>query len=609
MDKVTAVTYHAGGNQLTVRDPNNVGADMVYDSLGRNRQRTDTFGDVTKSDSRGSKLTEQYPDHSSGATVGQTGFGIVTFDYDKAGRISSKQDQLGDTYTYNYDLAGRMTSRNYRTAANSPSSTIADSDTFTFDRAGRMLTAVSGRYTNTVTYTFDPIGRKASEALTISSQTYTTGYDYNSRNELIKYTLPDSSISERTYHATGALNLLKLDSSTVSTRTYDDGHRLTSDALGNGVTESRTYRNDNLLSTISYSGASIGDLTYTWDANKNKTGEAISGTMSGYGFASSGTTYDFEDRLTAHARTSSTFSQSWSLTSVGDWSSVTTNGTAQSRTHGPTHELLTVGGQNVSTDVKGNVTILPSSLSSPASSLAFVYDFDNKMKSADVGNNSSVDVEYKYDALGRRVGRSGSSGSFAYVQSDQQTLVDYGLGDAPSSPLYRYVYGSYIDEPIVRKDSGSGGTIYYYHRNQQYSVYCVTSSSASITERYAYTAYGEPTICNSSGTVIGSSSISNRYAYTGREWDGTVGLYHFRARWMSGLTGRFLTRDPIGFDGGSLNIQEYCHSKPFMFVDPMGMQLKVLPEPPVKFPPTVVPVTRVACKFVLKRVCLPKGSM
>ena len=84
-------------------------------------------------------------------------------------------------------------------------------------------------------------------------------------------------------------------------------------------------------------------------------------------------------------------------------------------------------------------------------------------------------------------------------------------------------------------------------RNQQYSVYCVTSSSAAITERYAYTAYGEPTICNSSGTVIGSSSISNRYTYTGREWDGTFDLYHFRARWMSGLTGRFLIRDLIGY--------------------------------------------------------------
>ncbi len=41
LDRVTAVSYDAGGNQLTVRDPNNVGADMVYDSLGRNTQRTE----------------------------------------------------------------------------------------------------------------------------------------------------------------------------------------------------------------------------------------------------------------------------------------------------------------------------------------------------------------------------------------------------------------------------------------------------------------------------------------------------------------------------------------------------------------------------------------
>ena len=37
-------------NQFSVRDPNNVGADMVYDNLVRNTQQTDTFGDVTKTE-------------------------------------------------------------------------------------------------------------------------------------------------------------------------------------------------------------------------------------------------------------------------------------------------------------------------------------------------------------------------------------------------------------------------------------------------------------------------------------------------------------------------------------------------------------------------------
>jgi hypothetical protein len=77
--------------------------------------------------------------------------------------------------------------------------------------------------------------------------------------------------------------------------------------------------------------------------------------MSGYGFTTAGTTYDNEDRLTGFALASGSFTQSWNLTSVGDWTSVTTNGTAQTRTHGPTHELLTAGGQSVTTDVKGNM--------------------------------------------------------------------------------------------------------------------------------------------------------------------------------------------------------------------------------------------------------------
>ena len=36
-------------------------------------------------------------------------------------------------------------------------------------------------------------------------------------------------------------------------------------------------------------------LAYTWEANKNKTSESITGGVSGYGFNSAGTTYDDED--------------------------------------------------------------------------------------------------------------------------------------------------------------------------------------------------------------------------------------------------------------------------------------------------------------------------
>ena len=213
---------------------------------------------------------------------------------------------------------------------------------------------------------------------------------------------------------------------------------------------------------------------------------------------------------------------------------------------------LTAGGQNVATDVKGNITTLPVNLRPAGSTTAMNlnWDSDNKLRSADIDANGTADVNFQYDALGRRVARSGTGGSVVYVQMDQQTIADYPVGGAATTPTFRYVYASYIDEPVVRKTAGTGGTLVYFHRNHQYSITAVTTSTGTIAERYAYSAYGHPTILDASGTVLQTSNFSLRYSFTGREWDATLGLHHFRARWLSGLTGRFLTRDPIGFNGG-----------------------------------------------------------
>jgi hypothetical protein len=106
---------------------------------------------------------------------------------------------------------------------------------------------------------------------------------------------------------------LVYDSTTIDTRAYDDGGRMTSSSYNNGVSESRTYNDDNTLAGISFTGASIGNLTYGWDENKNKTSESIGGTMSGYGFSVGSSGYDEEDRLVNWERTDSALDQSWDL--------------------------------------------------------------------------------------------------------------------------------------------------------------------------------------------------------------------------------------------------------------------------------------------------------
>jgi hypothetical protein len=234
---------------------------------------------------------------------------------------------------------------------------------------------------------------------------------------------------------------------------------MTASSYNNGVSESRTYNTDNTLTSINFTGAPIGNLTYGWDANKNKTSEGISGTMSGYGFNVGGSGYDEEDRLVNWQRSDNNLNQAWNLSLVGDWNSITENSQTQSRTHGPTHELLSVAGQAVQHDVKGNMTLIPANLRPTTSGtpqpLSLTWDFDNRLVSADTNNDSTADVFYKWDALGRRVYRDDGTTATVYVQSDQQTIADYTAGTAATSPTYTYVYASYIDEPVMRSDSGN----------------------------------------------------------------------------------------------------------------------------------------------------------
>ena len=117
----------------------------------------------------------------------------------------------------------------------------------------------------------------------------------------------------------------------------------------------------------------------------------------------------------------------------------------------------------------------------------------------------------------------------------------------------------------MRSDSSG---LRYYHRGQQYSITALTDSNGNVTERYAYTAYGTPAITDGTGATLTTSVDSNRYTYTGREWDETLSLYHYRARMYDAISGRFLGRDPIGYwDDRSL----YANAFGLAQVDPAGL--------------------------------------
>jgi RHS repeat-associated protein len=225
-------------------------------------------------------------------------------------------------------------------------------------------------------------------------------------------------------------------------------------------------------------------------------------------------------------------------------------------------------------DPKGNLLSRPAALASPA--LGLVWDFDNRLRGADTnGTPASQEVSFEYDALGRRVARSETGNNVVYVHAGQQVIADYARGAAAAAPSFRYVYGSYVDEPLLRHAGTgttlptSGTTALYYHRNQQYSIVGLSNAAGALVERYAYTAYGELTILAPDRSLRATSSFQNRYTYTGREWDPTLRLYYFRARWLEPKAGRFIGRDPLGYvDGMGL----YGAYFGLTSVDPSGLE-------------------------------------
>ncbi len=642
---ITTFVYNANGQRLSVRDPNNVGQDCTYDTLGRDLSCTDTAGAVTSRtydlsgnvktqtdakgkltsmvydsrgrrttltdriaavtawvydaagnelsmtdaenqttvygyDNSGRRTTIQWPDHVAGQTPGQANYGIETTAYDPAGRPQRKTNQLGDTITSVYDLAGRLTKKEYRTLANSPAGTIASQDTFTFDAASRMLTGVRGLYSNTVALAYDAGGRKATEALTIAGQTYTTGTAYDTAGRVSQLTYPDGSVVARTYDSRNLLSTIALGGGNIDSRSYDAGGRLISETLGNGQVVTRGYlTGDNLPALIG--NANVGAYTYGWDANKNKTSETITGAMSGYGFNVPTNGYDDQNRLTAWNRTNGTKNQAWALSSVGDWNSFVDAGVTQARTHGPTHEILTIAGATVTHDSRGNMT-------QDELGKAMTWDADGMLASATVPAGSSTGIEgthtYQYDALGRRVRKTtGGAGAAdtVFVRDSQTVVAEYAASQVAASSLRKYVNASYVDEPVLLVDRTAAGSVgagtderFYYHRNQQYSITALTDNSGTPVERYAYTAYGEPSILDGAGTTTRTTSfIGNPYLYTAQEYDPETALYHFNARMYEGRKGRFLSHDPIGYPDG---YNTYAGWFAIANTDPFGFEATTL---------------------------------
>jgi RHS repeat-associated protein len=199
------------------------------------------------------------------------------------------------------------------------------------------------------------------------------------------------------------------------------------------------------------------------------------------------------------------------------------------------NELTNWNGTTITPDTNGN--ILNDGVA------AYTWNGRNQL----ISRGSTI---LQYDSYGRRTLNAAGNNLLYEGSNAAQEL-------SGTTPVANRILGG-IDEFFNRTDStGASSPI----TDAQGSVLAVTNSSGNVAVQYSYDPFGNT-------TSYGGTSTSE-FQYTGRENDGN-GLYYYRARYYNLTFGRFISEDPIGFDGGDANLYRYVWNSPTNFFDPLG---------------------------------------
>jgi RHS repeat-associated protein len=541
----TSVTYNSAGQPLTITDPLNNTTTFSY-AKGIIYSITSPLGHTTKRlvDAAGRLLKVVRP---GGAT---TQFGYNVFDqlasvvdsagetslsYDPNANLLTLTDARGKTTTWTYDEMDRADTR---------TDSLGRSETFTYDEHGNLNTWTD-RKDQVTTYEYDALDRQTfigfatTGAPPAYESTIQMTYDAGDR----RLTLVDSASGtlERTYDLLDRLTEESGPEGGIA-YSYDGAGRRTTMTVAGQPSVSYVYDNADRLTTVARDTVSV---LLEYDEGDRRTSLRLpNNILTEY-------VYDHDSRLTMISYSRGLMSLGTLAYGFDEDGRVTTVGGSLGRTELPpvvasatydnANQVTTFGGVSFTYDPNGNLT----------SDGTRTYSWNARDQL--VGLTGPVSGSFAYDSMNRRRSKtiSGVTTQFLY---DEINPVQEVSGGTTTNVLA----GLGVDEYHAR--FGSGGDRFYLGDNLG-STIALTDSTGSVKTEYTYQAFG--------GTTVAGDATANAVAFTGRERDLT-GLYFYRSRYYDPVTQRFLSVDPIWFEGFDTNLFAYTGNSPTNVTDPLG---------------------------------------
>lgn len=567
---VTTTTYDVVGQVVSVQDALGHRTSFVYDHVGRR---------VTTLSPRGDRWTTLY---------------------DPIGRRLIAEDPFGALTTFQYnavDVENRVDARGRIT-------------TFVHDGLGRIVQKLDPSGTH-LTYLYSSLALP----VVMSDSTGTTTYTYDARDRLTSLASPSRVVVTYGYDAVDN-QILVLDSvGGLTTYSYDAQNRV--ESVINSTNERTTFTYDSVDHEVrrdyangmycvqQYDAAGRRTLVETLDSSDAIIFKSEAGTINPVGLITSAV--EQEDL---------------------DYSNITYSYDAIGQVVREERSGVSSYDASYSYDASGNrITKLSESPLQPAPYLCTsTFDIADELVTTQCG---SMSTHYTYDDDGNLVRADGidAEDSFDYQWNDDSLLVqvsrDDGLGE------WNYVYSG---DGLRYSVDGPDGAVWYIWDGQNLQIevdrtvdvlarytYCPTtygllisqyrngSSSfyafdlqdnvraligkggrlSDVTDRYNFAAFGEE--ISASGATLNPFRFGGAVGYYTDPGQanvlGRTARVYVRARYYDIGSGRWMSRDPLGFEDEDFNLYRYAWNNPIENADPSGLIARGQHKPCPSSPP------------------------
>ena len=213
--------------------------------------------------------------------------------------------------------------------------------------------------------------------------------------------------------------------------------------------------------------------------------------------------------------------------------------------------LVGVAGQPTTHDLCGNFT----GIGEDGAVRSYRFDGLGRL----VGSSDAHhDVTHVLDAVGRPIRITGSGspvrmlwdGDRLAATLDKQANVDIRFIDSGAGACPEALHRNGVDYLLVTDHLGSVRAV-------------VDAAEGKVAQTLDYDALGRPLVNTAPGW--------QPFGFAGGLHEPLGGLVRFQARTYDPFVGRFLSRDPLGFAGGQVNLYQYALGDPINNVDPTGL--------------------------------------